>query len=79
MTGTLYCAGNRLGKYILNPEGLLIDGRWVDRRWVIPSCPALTLKYDVYIRVEICSSVQAVKYVYKHAFKRNGRALVGLT
>ncbi|CAN0273274.1 unnamed protein product, partial [Scytosiphon promiscuus] len=58
--------------------GVFLRGRWVDNRWVVPYCPSLTLKYDAHINVEICSSVRAVKYLYKYVFKGNDRALAAI-
>ena len=51
----------------------------MDNRWVVPCCPFLTLRYDAHINVEICSSVRAVKYLYKYVFKGNDRALAAIT
>jgi hypothetical protein len=36
---------------------------------VIPYSPYLTLKYQCHINVQICTSVRAVKYLYKYLFK----------
>lgn len=41
----------------------------VDNRWVVPYNPHLLGKYDCHINVEICSSVKAVKYLYKYITK----------
>jgi hypothetical protein len=43
---------------------------------VVPYNPYLCAKYDAHINVEICSSVKAVKYIYKYIFKGHDRALV---
>jgi Helitron helicase-like domain at N-terminus len=40
-----------------------------DNRWVVPYNPYLLLKYNCHINVEICSSVTAVKYLYKYVYK----------
>ena len=41
------------------------DGRWVDNRWVVPHSPYLLLKYQCHLNVEVCFSVESVKYLYK--------------
>ena len=46
-------------------EGTTANGRLVDSRWIATYNPALLLKYDCHINVEVCASVEAVKYIYK--------------
>ena len=41
--------------------------------------PYLTAKYCVYINVEICASVKAVKYIYKYIYKGSDRTTLQLT
>jgi hypothetical protein len=41
----------------------------VDNRWVIPFNPSLLMLYNCHINVEICSSIKAVKYLYKYIYK----------
>jgi len=40
-----------------------------DNRWVIPYNPFLTKRYSCHINLEIFSSIQAVKYLYKYVSK----------
>jgi hypothetical protein len=47
-----------------------------DNRWVVPYNPFLTLKYNCHINVEVCSSVAAVKYLYKYVYKGHDRAIL---
>jgi hypothetical protein len=47
-----------------------------DNRWVVPYNPFLTLRYGCHINVEVCSSVSAVKYLYKYVYKGHDRAMV---
>ena len=40
-----------------------------DNRWVVPYNLYLLQKYCLYINVEICATVKAVKYIYKYIYK----------
>jgi len=53
-------------------------GVWVDSKWVVPHNLYLVTKYDCHINVEICSSVQAVKYLYKYIYKGSDKAMTKL-
>jgi hypothetical protein len=46
----------------------------LDNRWVVPYNPYLLLKYNAHINVEICSTVMAVKYLYKYVYKGHDRS-----
>jgi hypothetical protein len=46
-----------------------------DNRWVVPYNPYLTMRYKCHINVEVCSSITAVKYLYKYVYKGHDRAL----
>ena len=52
----------------------------VDNRYVVPYNPVLLMRYKCHINVEVCSTVKAVKYLYKYITKGVDRALaeVGL-
>ena len=50
-------------------------GRVVDNRWVVPYNPYLLLKYDAHINVEVCCSIESVKYLYKYMYKGPDRAM----
>ncbi len=39
-----------------------------DNRWVVPYNPYLSLFFNCHINVEVCSSVAAVKYLYKYVY-----------
>jgi hypothetical protein len=41
----------------------------LDNRWVIPFNPSLLMLYNCHINIEICSSIKAVKYLYKYKYK----------
>ena len=48
----------------------------LDNRWVVPYNPYLTTKYDCHINVEICSSITAIKYLFKYIYKGHNHATV---
>lgn len=57
------------------------DGRSVkvrradlDNRWVVPYNPGLLMLYNCHINVEACSSIKAVKYLFKYVYKGHDRA-----
>ncbi|KAH9080826.1 hypothetical protein Ae201684P_007913 [Aphanomyces euteiches] len=43
-------------------------------QYVIPYCPALSAMFDCHINVEACTSISAVKYLYKYIFKGSDRS-----
>ena len=44
-----------------------------DNRWVVPYNPFLLQKYRCHMNVEICATVQAVKYMHKYVCKGSDR------
>ena len=50
-------------------EAVIINGKPVDNRWVVPFNPTLNLMFDCHINVEVCSSIACVKYLYKYIYK----------
>jgi hypothetical protein len=44
----------------------------------VPYNPFLSKKYNAHINVEVCSSISAVKYLYKYVYKGHDRALAEL-
>ena len=49
-----------------------------DNRWVIPYNPYLLASFDCHINVEICSTIKAVKYLYKYVYKGNDKISVSI-
>jgi len=43
-------------------------------RWIVPYNPYLLLRYDCHLNVEVCTSIKAVKYLYKYIHKGPDRA-----
>lgn len=54
------------------------DNLTIDNRWVVPHNLYLAAKYDAHVNVEICSSVNSIKYIYKYVYKDNDRAQVNI-
>lgn len=54
-------------------------GALFDNRHVVPYSPYLLLKYNAHINVEICTSLKAVKYIYKYIYKGFDCANIGIT
>jgi len=61
--------------FLLLPPPLCSSGFVFDNRWVVPYNPYLTMRYQCHINVEVCSSIMAMKYLYKYVYKGHDRAL----
>ena len=46
-----------------------VRGATLDNRWVVPYNPYLLQMFNGHINVEVCSSIKAVKYLYKYIYK----------
>ncbi|XP_042988822.1 uncharacterized protein LOC122316361 [Carya illinoinensis] len=55
-----------------------IRGHDLDNRWVVPYNPYLLAMFDCHINVEICSTIKAVKYLYKYIYKGHDRIAFNL-
>jgi hypothetical protein len=62
--------------YRRRDDGKVVEVRntKLDNRWVVPFNPSLLMIYNYHINVEICSSIKAVKYMYKYIYKGLDRA-----
>ncbi|XP_021729724.1 uncharacterized protein LOC110696679 [Chenopodium quinoa] len=45
----------------------------LDNQWVVPYNPYLLLMFDCHMNVEVCSTIKAVKYLYKYVYKGHDR------
>ena len=59
-------------------ESILNTSVTVDNQYVVPYNPGLLLKYNCHINVEICSTIQAIKYVYKYVYKGPDKAFISV-
>ena len=59
-----------------NGQTVEVKGFQLDNRWVVPYNPYLTTKYNCHINVEICSSITAIKYLFKYVYKGHDRATI---
>jgi hypothetical protein len=50
-----------------------------DNRWVVPYNPYLLRKFHSHINVEVCATVQAVKYIHKYVYKGTDRTTIAVT
>ncbi|KAG7987410.1 hypothetical protein I3843_03G132500 [Carya illinoinensis] len=50
----------------------------LNNRWVVPYNPYLLTTFDCHINVEICSTIKAVKYLYKYIYKGHDRVAFNL-
>ena len=51
------------GKYIMK------NGVPLDNRYIVSYNPYLLKKYSIHINVEICSTINSCKYLYKYVYK----------
>ncbi|KAG6682590.1 hypothetical protein I3842_13G150700 [Carya illinoinensis] len=75
-----YASGTTVGNdcfplYKRSDNGITVKlrGHNLDNRWVVPYNPYLLATFDCHINVEICSTIKAVKYLYKYVYKGHDR------
>ncbi|XP_048565321.1 uncharacterized protein LOC125545433 [Triticum urartu] len=75
-----FCAATQQGKdsypIYRRDDGrrVKVRGAVLDNRWVVPYNPGLLMRYNCHINVEACSSIKAVKYLFKYIYKGHDRA-----
>lgn len=47
----------------------------LDNRWVVAYNPALLLRYNCHMNVEVCTSIRSIKYLHKYVYKGRSRVL----
>lgn len=50
----------------------------VDNRWVVPYSPVLSKTFNAHINVEMCNSVESIKYICKYVNKGSDQATFAL-
>ena len=50
----------------------------MDNHWIVPFNPFLSMKYKAHINVEVCSTITALKYLYKYVYKGPDRATISM-
>lgn len=50
----------------------------LDNPWVVPYDTYLCTKHNAHVNVEISTSIQTVKYLYKYVYISHGRALTAM-
>ncbi|XP_042972733.1 uncharacterized protein LOC122304524 [Carya illinoinensis] len=80
-----YASGTTVGNdcfpiYKHSDNGITVKlrGHNLDNRWVVPYNPYLLATFDCHINVEICSTIKAVKYLYKYVYKGHDRVAFNL-
>ena len=59
-------------------ESVRVRGVDLDNRWVIPYNPYLLEYFEFHMNVEICSTIKAVKYLYKYVYKEHDKISVSI-
>jgi hypothetical protein len=52
-----------------NGQTAQVRGETLDNRWVVPYNSYLLRRYNCHLNVEVCSSIKAVKYLFKYIYK----------
>ncbi|XP_062081843.1 uncharacterized protein LOC133788390 [Humulus lupulus] len=55
-----------------------VRGQNLDNHWVVPYNPYLLATFDSHINAEICSSIKAMKYLYKYIYTGHDRVAFNL-
>lgn len=75
-----YCNSTMFGdnsypQYRLRNNGIYVKvrGKMLDNQWVVLYNHYLSAKFNCHINVEVCSSIKAVKYLYRYVYKGHDR------
>ncbi|XP_074596328.1 uncharacterized protein LOC141851482 [Brevipalpus obovatus] len=52
------------------------SGKDVHNGWIVSYNPHLLLKFDAHINVEVCASIECMKYLFKYIFKGHDSAIL---
>lgn len=61
------------------PTTVDVRGLELDNRWVVPYNPYLLMKFDCHINIEVCATIQSIKYMYKYIYKGHDRVSLTLS
>lgn len=50
----------------------------IDNRWIVPYSPFLCKTFNAHINVEVCNTVDAIKYICKYVYKGTDQAVFNL-
>ncbi|XP_074319779.1 uncharacterized protein LOC141656686 [Silene latifolia] len=59
-----------------NGINVVVRTATLDNGWIVPYNPFLLAKYDCHLNVEVCSTIKAVKYLYKYIYKGHDRVSI---
>ncbi|XP_021755611.1 uncharacterized protein LOC110720849 isoform X4 [Chenopodium quinoa] len=60
-------------------EQVKVRNAELDNRWVLPYNPYLATLFDCHLNVEVCSTIKAVKYLYKYVYKGHYRVAFNIS
>ncbi|KAI8538191.1 hypothetical protein RHMOL_Rhmol09G0083300 [Rhododendron molle] len=49
-----------------------------NNRWVVPYNPYLLARFDCHVKVEVCSPIKDIKYLYKYVYKGHDKISIKL-
>jgi len=58
---------------------MTLNNHIIDNRWVVPFNPYLTKRFNAHINVEICNTVQVLKYLFKYVYKGHDKISASLS
>ncbi|XP_021759578.1 uncharacterized protein LOC110724469 [Chenopodium quinoa] len=60
-------------------EKVKVRNAELDNRWVVPYNLYLSTLFDYHLNVEVCSTIKAVKYLYKYVYKGHDRVAFNIS